>query len=262
MPAKRRRLDAELVRRGLASGRDHAKRLIAEGSVEVSGASVPKAATLVGRDAEITLLTEGAAWASRGGLKLDAALTHFGIDLEGMRVLDVGASTGGFTDVVLARGAASVVAVDVGYGQLIWRLSQDPRVTVADRTNFRTVDVGDLGAPFDLVVADVSFISLTLLASQLAAAGRTGTGYVVLVKPQFEVGRDRVERGGIVRAPEDHEYALERVATALADEGIGAAGVMRSPITGAKGNVEFLLHARLDEARRLEPGTISTTVRA
>jgi 23S rRNA (cytidine1920-2'-O)/16S rRNA (cytidine1409-2'-O)-methyltransferase len=260
MPAKRRRLDAELVRRGLASGRDHAKRLIAEGSVEVSGASAPKAATLVGPDAEITLASGEPAWASRGGIKLDAALSRFDIDPEKRHVLDVGASTGGFTDVLLARGAASVVAVDVGYGQLVWRLSQDERVTVVDRTNFRTVDVGDLGAPFDLIVADVSFISLTLLAPQLAAAGRPGTGYVVLVKPQFEVGKHRVKRGGIVHAPEDHVDAIERVAAAFDAEGIGTTDLMRSPITGTKGNVEFLLGARLDEPRRLEPATIAATV--
>lgn len=243
MTTLRRRLDAELVRRGLVTGRDHAKRVIEAGDVLIDGAPGAKPATLVAVDAAITIADQGPSWASRGGHKLDPALSRFGIDVSGLRALDVGASTGGFTDVVLDRGAASVVAVDVGYGQLVWRLRQDARVTVVDRTNFRTLDVTTIGAPFDLVVVDVSFISVGLLSANLAAAGRHGTVYVVLVKPQFEVGRERVGTGGIVTDPGARRDAIAAVAASLGRAGIGSVGVMESPITGAKGNVEYLLHA-------------------
>lgn len=240
------------MRRGLASGRDDAKRLIAAGDVRVGGSSMVKPATLVGADTPIVV--EGgtrADWASRGGLKLDAALERFDIDVGGARALDVGASTGGFTDVLLERGAASVTAVDVGYGQLVWRLQQDPRVTVVDRTNFRTLDVTTLDVPFDVVVVDVSFISVGLIAANLASAGRPATRYVVLVKPQFEVGRDRVGRGGIVSDRAAHADALSSVAAALDSAGIAPLDAMRSPIEGAKGNVEFLLTASLGAERTL-----------
>lgn len=239
----RRRLDAELVRRGLAGGRDQAKRLIDGGAVLVNGAPAVKAATLVAAGAAITLVDREPSWASRAGVKLAAALETFGIDPAGARALDVGASTGGFTDVLLDNGASSVVALDVGYGQLLWRLQQDERVTVVDRTNFRTLDVAELDPPFDLVVVDVSFISVGLIAGNLEAAGAPGTGYVVLVKPQFEVGRHRVGRGGIVTDPAAHTDAVLQVVDALAGAGIGSRAVMASPVTGVKGNVEFLVHA-------------------
>ncbi len=230
------------MRRGLASGRDEAKRLIASGAITVDGSSILKAATLVASGSAILRRDGGAQWASRGGEKLAYAIGHFGIDPTGSRALDVGASTGGFTDVLLQAGAASVAAVDVGYGQLLWRLRQDPRVTVFDRTNFRKANPVELGAPFDLVVVDVSFISVTRLADQLARVGEASADYLVLVKPQFEVGPDRVGRGGIVRDPEDHENAIRAVTGAMTDAGISVGGAAASPITGSKGNREFFVH--------------------
>lgn len=210
----------------------------------MAGRPTPKAATLVAGDEPIEV-DSGDSWASRAGDKLAAALDRFGIDPTGLRVLDVGASTGGFTDVLLEHGAASVVAVDVGYGQLLTRLATDERVEVVDRTNFRTVDVAGLGAPFELVTMDVSFISAASLAGKLRECGTAGTDYVVLVKPQFEVGRDRVGRGGIVRDPQDHRDAISTVARALSRSGIAPIGAMPSPILGSKGNREFLLHGRI-----------------
>lgn len=238
----RRRLDAELVRRGLVTSRTEAQRLITVGGVTVAGRPSARAATLVAPDDPIVLATE-TQWASRAGEKLAAGLAAFGIDPSGRTALDVGASTGGFTDVLLAAGATRVTAVDVGYGQMVWRLRTDPRVDVHDRTNFRTVDVAALGSPFDVVVVDVSFISVTLLAANLVRAGRPGTDYVVLVKPQFEVGREAVGSGGIVRDAAARERAVGAVAAALAAAGIGPRSLIPSPIRGAKGNLEFLLHA-------------------
>jgi len=228
----------------LLPSRAAAQRAIDEGRVLVAGLPASRAATLVDEQVPLSFVPEGAQWASRGGVKLAAALQAFGIDPAGGRCLDVGASTGGFTDVLLARGAAHVAAVDVGYGQLDWRLRSDPRVEVFDRTNFRTVDPASLGAPFDLVVMDVSFISIRLLAGKLAACGRPGTDYVVLVKPQFEVGRDHVTRGGLVTDPSRQADAVEGAARALTAAGIGPIGVCPSPITGATGNREFFLHGR------------------
>jgi 23S rRNA (cytidine1920-2'-O)/16S rRNA (cytidine1409-2'-O)-methyltransferase len=238
----RRRLDAELVRRGLVTSRTEAQRLITVGGVTVAGRPSARPATLVAADDPIVVVSESR-WASRGGEKLAAALAAFAIDPSGKVALDVGASTGGFTDVLLAAGASRVTAVDVGYGQLLWRLRTDPRVVVHDRTNFRLADVTTLGAPFDLVVADVSFISLTLLADNLARAGRRGTEYVTLIKPQFEVGRGGVGSGGIVRDPAARGAAVTSVVAALAAANLAGRALIRSPILGAKGNVEYLLHA-------------------
>lgn len=197
---------------------------------------------MVADDEDITV-EAGARWASRAGEKLEAALERFDIAVAGRRALDVGASTGGFTDVLLARGASSVVALDVGYGQLIWRLTTDPRVQVVDRTNFRTSDPARFGAPFDLVTMDVSFISAASLTGQLHASGTAGTDYVVLVKPQFEVGRDLVGRGGIVRDPDSHAAAVRSVLRALASAGLSPRAAMPSPVLGTKGNREFLVAA-------------------
>jgi 23S rRNA (cytidine1920-2'-O)/16S rRNA (cytidine1409-2'-O)-methyltransferase len=214
------------------------------GSVVVTGHPTPKAATLVSQD-EAIAVGSSPGWASRAGDKLAAALDHFPLEVEARHALDVGASTGGFTDVLLARGAATVVAIDVGYGQLISRLATDPRVTVVDRTNFRTVDPVTLGAPFDVVTMDVSFISAASLAPRLAECGASGTDYVVLVKPQFEVGRDRVGRGGIVRDPAAHRDAIVVVVDALTAAGISPIAALPSPVLGGKGNREFLLHGRI-----------------
>lgn len=210
----------------------------------VAGRATAKPATLVAAEEAIELTGGDVAWASRGGEKLAAAFDRFAIDASGANALDVGASTGGFTDVLLRAGASRVVALDVGYGQLLWRLRMHPAVVVVDRTNFRTTDPAALGAPFDVVVMDVSFIGAAVLAGPLAASGRAGTDYVVLVKPQFEVGPERVGRGGIVRDPTAHRDAVASVTDALSAAGIGVLGGMRSPITGAKGNAEFLLHGR------------------
>jgi 23S rRNA (cytidine1920-2'-O)/16S rRNA (cytidine1409-2'-O)-methyltransferase len=234
----------------MAESRSAARRAIDEGRVRVDGVSEPKAATLVGAGQPVTLVGIEPAWASRGGDKLDAALRYFGIDVTDARALDVGASTGGFTDVLLHHGAARVVALDVGYGQLAWRLRQDPRVEVVERTNFRLVDPVAIGAPFDIIVVDVSFIGVSLLAPNLAGAGRPGTVVVVLVKPQFEVGRDRVGRGGVVTDPDAHREAVRASSDALGAAGVGVLAVMPSPILGAKGNREFLLHAVHGEAGR------------
>lgn len=216
----------------------------------VKGVTATKAATLVDASEPIEIGAEHEAWASRAAPKLIAGLDVFSVDVSGKQALDVGASSGGFTDVLLARGAARVVAVDVGYGQLLWRLRSDPRVVVRDRTNFRTADPSDLGAPFDVVVMDVSFISSARLAPQLAACGRDGTDYLVLVKPQFELGPDRVGRGGVVRRPEDHRAAVTAAAEALTASGIGVLGALQAPVAGAKGNAEFLLHGRRGETGR------------
>lgn len=228
----------------MVPSRAAARRAIEGSRVRVVGVADPRPATLVEAGTPVRLVETGAQWAGRGGEKLAAALDAFPVGVAGRRALDVGASTGGFTDVLLSRGAASVTAVDVGYGQMVWRLRQDPRVTVVDRTNFRHADVAALGAPFDLVVVDVSFIPVGLLAERLAEAGAPDADYVVLVKPQFEVGRENVGRGGIVADPGLHRSAVAGVAANLERVGIGPAGVIRSPILGAKGNREFLLHAR------------------
>ncbi len=226
----------------------------------VGGVPEPRAATLVDEQTPVTVSTGGPQWASRGGRKLAGALQAFEVAAAGKRCLDVGASTGGFTDVLLAFGAASVTAVDVGYGQMEWRLRSDPRVTVRDRTNFRLADPAALGAPFDLVVADVSFISLRLLAPNLAACGRAGTEYVVLVKPQFEVGRGQVSRGGLVTDPQLHRAALQGVVAAFAAAGLGARGACASPISGATGNREFFLDAVRDAPLVLEAGSLDEVV--
>jgi 23S rRNA (cytidine1920-2'-O)/16S rRNA (cytidine1409-2'-O)-methyltransferase len=247
------------VRRGFFGSRSAARRAIEDNRVVVSGIAVPRAATLVDEATGLSLV-EPARWASRGGEKLAAALDAFVIDPTGLSCLDVGASAGGFTDVLLQRGAAAVAAVDVGYGQLAWRLRQDDRVTVYDRTNFRHAAPESLGAPFDLVVVDVSFISVRLLAGNLAACGRAGSDYVVLVKPQFEVGREHVGRGGIVTDPALHGAAVAGVAGALAGVGIGPRSVFRSPITGSKGNAEFFVAARLGETASLTSRAIEETV--
>lgn len=241
----RRRLDAELVRRGLAPSRTEAARLVGDGLVQVGGYPTPKAATQVDGGTSIRLVEPAHPYVSRGGLKLEAALDAFVVEVDGRRAVDVGASTGGFTDCLLQRGVRSVTAVDVGYGQLAERLRTDGRVVVVDRTNVRDADPAALGAPFDLVVGDLSFISLCTVADALAALGGEATDWVLLVKPQFEVGKEHVGRGGIVRDAVLHRRAIADVVDCLAASGLGAVAVAPSPITGAKGgNREFLLHLR------------------
>ncbi|MXP24010.1 TlyA family rRNA (cytidine-2'-O)-methyltransferase [Gordonia sp. HNM0687] len=246
--APRARLDAELVRRGLARSREHARAQIADGLVKVNGVVAAKPATNVGRDTPIVVTeTVGEDWASRGAHKLLGALEAFepmGLTVSGRRCLDAGASTGGFTDVLLRRGAAGVVAVDVGYGQLIWRLQNDPRVTVHDRTNVRHLGPDDIGGEADLIVADLSFISLALVLPALARSVRPGGDLVPMVKPQFEVGKDRVGSGGVVRDPQQRVDAVLGVARAARDLGLETRGVVASPLPGPSGNVEYFLWLR------------------
>lgn len=235
----RRRLDAELVRRGLAPSRARAVEAIEHGRVTVAGAPARSAARQVGADEAIAVGGEGPRFVSRGGDKLEAALEHFGIEVAGRRVLDAGASTGGFSDCLLQRGAAHVTAVDVGRGQLDWRLRNDPRVSVLERTNLRSLHALE-GGPVPLAVADLSFISLTTVGPALAALTTDDATLVLLVKPQFEAGRARVPRGGVVKDPAVHRAVLDEVVDGLAAAGLVVTDLMVSPLRGADGNVEFL----------------------
>lgn len=234
------------MRRGLVPSREQAQAAIAAGIVRVSGAVADKPARLVDPGEPVEIVGAGPRFVGRGGEKLDAALDRFGVDVAGRRVLDAGASTGGFTDAVLQRGAAEVVAVDVGYGQLHERLRADARVRSMERTNIRHVTADAVGGPFPVVVADLSFISLTTVAPVLAGElAAPAADLVVLVKPQFEAGREIVSRGrGVVRDPAEWAAALERVASSFEAAGAAIMGGMVSPLKGADGNVEFLLHAR------------------
>ena len=236
--AARRRLDAELVRRGLVPSRQQAQEAIEAGRVLVGGAPAAKAARLVAAGEAVVVQGPGPAYVSRGGRKLEAALDGFGIDPTGLRCLDAGASTGGFTDCLLQRGAASVVAVDVGHDLLHERVRSDPRVTVIERTNVRALDLGER---FDLVTADLSFISLRTVAAALVA--HAAGDLVLLVKPQFEAGRAEASKGrGVITDPAVHERVVAEVVVAFGQLGAAKMGVMRSPVTGADGNVELLLH--------------------
>lgn len=246
---RRLRLDAELVRRGLARSRDHAGELIAAGRVKVAGAPATKPATGVTTDVALVVTEdpERPDYVSRGGHKLAGALRVFeplGLTVAGRRCLDAGASTGGFTDVLLRAGAAQVVAVDVGYGQLAWSLRQDPRVQVHDRTNVRELTPERIGGPIDVVVGDLSFISLVLVLDALLAVAAEDGDLALMVKPQFEVGKDRVGKGGVVRDPALRAEAVRAVADAAAARGWGARAVTTSPLPGPSGNVEFFLWLR------------------
>jgi 23S rRNA (cytidine1920-2'-O)/16S rRNA (cytidine1409-2'-O)-methyltransferase len=245
---RRSRLDAELVRRGLARSREHAVTLIAEGRVAVAGTAATKPATGVEAGTPVIVRTDPdtPSWVSRGAHKLLGALDAFGVAVEGRRVLDAGASTGGFTEVLLSRGAAEVVAVDVGYGELAWSLRTDDRVHVLERTNVRSLTPEAIEGPVDLVVADLSFISLRLVLPALTACARPEADLLPMVKPQFEVGRERLGAGGVVRDPEHRVQAVLDVAVAAASLGWGTAGVVASPLPGPAGNVEFFLWLRRD----------------
>lgn len=217
--------------------------------MEVRGIPTPKAASLVTSDVPIRLTSDEPRYVSRGAHKLIGALDAFGIDPGGRRALDAGASTGGFTQVLLERGAASVVALDVGYGQLDEALRSDPRVVVMERTNLRHVAYGELGERFPLIVGDLSFISLCTVAEALAGLAAPGADLVLLVKPQFEAGRADVGRGGIVRDPLVRRRAVEKVMLCLDDAGLGAQGVSPSPLAGADGNREVFLWCRAGAVR-------------
>jgi len=248
----RRRLDAELVRRGLARSREQAVELIAAGRVTVAGQAAGKPATQVETSAAIVVAADagGAAddYVSRGAHKLAGALAAFGprgLEVAGRRCLDAGASTGGFTDVLLRAGAKQVVAVDVGYGQLAWRLQTDPRVVVVDRTNVRELTLNRIGGQsVELLVGDLSFISLTLVLPALVRCAAPDADFALMVKPQFEVGRERLGSGGVVRDPALHAEAVRTVAAAASAQGLGVLGVTASPLPGPSGNVEYFLWLR------------------
>ena len=247
MPSRVQRLDAELVRRGLARSREHAATLISAGRVEVRGVIARKSATGVSADAAVRVLEDSSDpdYASRGGFKLAGALQAFDrIEVSGRRCLDAGASTGGFTDVLLRAGASQVVAVDVGYGQLAWKLRSDERVIVHDRTNVRTLTPEVIGGPAALTVADLSFISLRLVLAALTACTAPDGDLLPMVKPQFEVGRERLGSGGVVRDPALRADAVLEVVSAARDLGWRAVGVCTSPLPGPSGNVEFFLWLR------------------
>ncbi|PRX46220.1 23S rRNA (cytidine1920-2'-O)/16S rRNA (cytidine1409-2'-O)-methyltransferase [Prauserella shujinwangii] len=251
MPRKAR-LDAELVRRGLARSREHAGKLISDGHVTVRGLVAAKAATGVDPDTPIAVRAgDDPGWASRGAYKLLGALRAFekdGLAVTGKRCLDAGASTGGFTDVLLREGASTVVAADVGRGLLDWRLRTDDRVVVLDRTNVRHLTPELIGGQVDLVVADLSFISLRLVLPALAACSAEGADLLPMVKPQFEVGKDRLGSGGVVRDPELRALAVLDVLTEAAGLGLHPLGVVASPLPGPSGNVEYFAWLRRDTA--------------
>lgn len=236
------RLDAELVRRGLARSREHAVDLVEARAVLVKGIPASKPATQVDAETSITLAGARNDYVSRGGHKLAGALDAFsGITVDGKVALDAGASTGGFTDVLLKRGARKVIAVDVGYGQLAWELRQDTRVEIHDRTNVRSLSPQLLSEAPDLVVADLSFISLTLVIPALIAVTKPESDFVIMVKPQFEVGREKLGAGGVVRDPELRRSAVLEVAQSALELGLGTVGVVASSLPGPSGNVEYFL---------------------
>ncbi len=246
-PARRQRLDTLLVEKGLVESREKARALILAGQVDVDGHGAAKAGTMVPVDADVRVIGPEHPWVSRGGIKLAHALDHFDIAAAGATVLDVGASTGGFTDVWLQRGARHVVALDVGHSQLHWKVRSDRRVTVIENTNARYLKPGDLpdtGAPITRVSVDVSFISLRHIFPVLPALIAPNSEVVALVKPQFEAGRREVGKGGLVHDPDVHARVVETVTLAAAEVGLKRLGLVDSPITGAEGNREFLMHLR------------------
>jgi 23S rRNA (cytidine1920-2'-O)/16S rRNA (cytidine1409-2'-O)-methyltransferase len=243
---RRTRLDAELVRRGLARSREHASQLIADGRVTVRGTVAGKPATAVETDAAVVVreIDNEPDWASRGAHKLVGALEKFAVDVDGRRCLDAGASTGGFTDVLLSRGAREVVAADVGRGLLVWRLQTDDRVVVLDKTNVRALTPEQTGGPVDLVVADLSFISLRLVLPALLSCATEDADLLPMVKPQFEVGKERLGSGGVVRDPALRAEAVLDVLKAAGELGLRPHGVVASPLPGPSGNVEYFAWLR------------------
>ena len=248
----RRRIDAELAERGVFPSREQARAAVLAGEVRVAGQLVTKAGHMVEPGAPIEV-ADRQRYVSRGGDKIAGALDTLGIHVTGLRAVDIGASTGGFTDCLLQRGAASVVAVDVGYGQLAWSLRCDPRVTVVERTNIRAADPEALGAPFDLAVVDVSFISLRTVMPHVGALLGASGALVALVKPQFEAGKGRVGKKGVVKDAAVHAEVLESAEQAASDAGFVVRGLTFSPIKGPEGNIEFWLWA----AREGEPTEVT-----
>jgi 23S rRNA (cytidine1920-2'-O)/16S rRNA (cytidine1409-2'-O)-methyltransferase len=241
---KRERLDKLLVERGLVASREEGRKRILAGEVLVDDRPFAKAGSLIDADAPIRLRGKPLPYASRGGVKLEAALRRFQIDVKDKIALDVGASTGGFTDCLLAFGAARVYAVDVGYGQLDWKLRNDPRVVVREKTNIRHLKTGDLPEPAAFATIDASFISLRLVLPAVRDLLAPRGEIVALIKPQYEVGKGRVGKGGVVRQTAEHERVIEEIRAAAASMRLDAIGVAESPLVGPKGNKEFFIHLR------------------
>lgn len=247
------RLDAELVRRGLARSREIASDLIEDRLVLIAGIPATKAATQVDAETSITLKVQGDKYVSRGGFKLNGALNHFSVlDVKDKVVLDAGASTGGFTDVLLRRGAKLIYAVDVGYGQLAWEIQSNPKVKVLDRLNIRNISLQLIDQPVDLIVADLSFISLKLVLPALKSVSKPDTDYLLMVKPQFEVGKERLGEGGVVRESGLRKSAVLEVANAAFSIGLGCLGVVASQLPGPSGNVEYFLWLKENAPALLE----------
>jgi len=240
----KKRLDLLMVDRGLAPSRERAQALILSGAVLVNGQPSAKAGTAISDDSEIALRQPDHPYVGRGGLKLAHALDTFGIVVDGRRALDIGASTGGFTDVLLRRGAAHVVAMDVGHGQIDWRLRNDPRVLVIEHMNARNLTPADVPAPVDIVTIDVSFISLAHIFPRVPPVLNQGADVIALVKPQFEAGRSEVGKKGVVRDAAVQARVVEEASARAAEVGLARAGMTESPVTGDAGNREFLLHLR------------------
>ena len=238
------RADQLLVTRGLAESRTRAQALIMAGAVFAGEKKLAKAGEMLAEDAPLEVRGRDHPWVSRGGIKLNHGLTHFGFDVTGAVALDVGSSTGGFTDVLLSRGAAKVYAVDVGTNQLAWKLRQDDRVVVHEQTNARTLDAGIIPGPVDIVVCDASFISLAKVLEAPLKLAKPDAKLVALIKPQFEAGRDEVGKGGVVRDPAVHDRVCAEAKGWVESQGWAVLGIVPSPITGPEGNVEFLLGAQ------------------
>jgi 23S rRNA (cytidine1920-2'-O)/16S rRNA (cytidine1409-2'-O)-methyltransferase len=255
----KKRVDQLLVDRGLVESRSRAQALVMAGLVLSDGKRVDKPGAQFAEDAPLELKGQDHPWVSRGGLKLVEALDRFGIDPAGKVAIDVGASTGGFTDVLLTRGAAKVYAVDVGHGQLAWKLRSDPRVVVMERTNARYLTAEQIPDPIDMVVCDASFIGLETVLPAAMALARPGAVLAALIKPQFEVGKGRVGKGGVVREPELHAEVCDRISQWLASlRGWSVIGLCESPITGPEGNKEFLIVGELEHrAQNLTHDAIS-----
>lgn len=245
--ASKVRADQLLMARGLADSRTRAQALILAGNVFAGDRRVAKAGDLLPEDAQLSIKGRDHPWVSRGGIKLDHGLKHFGFDVEGAIALDVGSSTGGFTDVLLSRGAAKVYAVDVGTNQLAWKLRSDPRVSVHEQTNARNLNSEIVPEPIDIIVCDASFIGLAKVLDAALDLARPGSKLVALIKPQFEAGRGEVGKGGVVRDPQVHERVCAETIDWVRSKGWRVLGVERSPITGPEGNVEFLLGAIKEE---------------
>jgi 23S rRNA (cytidine1920-2'-O)/16S rRNA (cytidine1409-2'-O)-methyltransferase len=241
---KKERLDKLLVQRGLVSSRERAQALIMEGKVLMDGTRVDKAGALVSTECELFLKDRDLPYVSRGGLKLEKALKVFGVDAEGKTCMDVGASTGGFTDCLLKKGAKKVYAVDVGYGQLAWSLKQDPRVVSLERRNIRYLSPGDIGEQADLAVVDTAFISLKKVLPNVMRLIKEGGEIIALIKPQFEVGKGRVGKGGVVKDKKDHEMVIEEISRFAKGLGLKELGLTESPLLGPKGNREFFIYLK------------------